>query len=113
MTNEERVDLIKKWVAALRSGEYKQGKGTLHNTTDNTYCCLGVLGRVWGLKQYKSAIEPRLCGYGSSATNFLDDEDFGKLAPKKSLAVQSDLARMNDSGKSFEAIADWIEENLL
>lgn len=31
-----------KWVAALRSGEYKQGKGRLKNI-NNEYCCLGVL----------------------------------------------------------------------
>ena len=32
-----------KWVAALRSGKYKQGSGQLHNTMNDTYCCLGVL----------------------------------------------------------------------
>lgn len=31
-----------KWVAALRSGKYKQGRGRLKNT-NNEYCCLGVL----------------------------------------------------------------------
>ena len=30
-----------KWVAALRSGEYKQGKRYLKS--GDTYCCLGVL----------------------------------------------------------------------
>lgn len=35
--------IAEKWVAALRSGEYKQGKGVLHNQDTNTYCCLGVL----------------------------------------------------------------------
>lgn len=31
-----------RWVAALRSGEYKQGKYRLQRD-DDTYCCLGVL----------------------------------------------------------------------
>jgi hypothetical protein len=35
--------IAQKWVAALRSGDYKQGKGVLHNQDTNTYCCLGVL----------------------------------------------------------------------
>jgi hypothetical protein len=35
--------IAKMWVNALRSGEYQQGKGTLHNQDTNTYCCLGVL----------------------------------------------------------------------
>jgi hypothetical protein len=30
------------WIAALRSGEYKQGKGNLRDM-DNKFCCLGVL----------------------------------------------------------------------
>lgn len=29
------------WLAALRSGEYKQGRGQLH--AEDTFCCLGVL----------------------------------------------------------------------
>ena len=33
---------LRAWVAALRSGEYKQGKNRLLDLTNNTYCCLGV-----------------------------------------------------------------------
>ena len=32
----------KKWVEALRSGEYRQGSGSLR-TYDDKFCCLGVL----------------------------------------------------------------------
>lgn len=35
------VDIAKKWVAALRSGEYRQGRGMLE--TPKGHCCLGVL----------------------------------------------------------------------
>lgn len=35
-------DVKKLWVDALRSGEYSQCKNALH-TSDNQYCCLGVL----------------------------------------------------------------------
>ena len=34
-------EIKEKWVAALRSGEYQQTKGYLHN--EEGYCCLGVL----------------------------------------------------------------------
>lgn len=34
------------WAAALRSGEFKQGRAQLYCETDNTYCCLGVLGNA-------------------------------------------------------------------
>lgn len=36
-----KEDIAKKWVAALRSGEYKQGKHCLQK--DGEFCCLGVL----------------------------------------------------------------------
>lgn len=35
-----------KWINALRSGEFKQGRKVLHNTVENTYCCLGVLCHI-------------------------------------------------------------------
>jgi hypothetical protein len=35
--------IAQQWVAALRSGNYMQGKGFLHNKDENTFCCLGVL----------------------------------------------------------------------
>ena len=35
-----------KWVKALRSGRYKQGRVYMYN--DGRYCCLGVLACVMG-----------------------------------------------------------------
>lgn len=39
------LDVIRRWVAALRSGDYVQGTGYLHEVVDGRsfYCCLGVL----------------------------------------------------------------------
>lgn len=37
-------DNAKKWVAALRSGNYRQTQGNLHD--DAGYCCLGVACEV-------------------------------------------------------------------
>jgi len=39
-----KINVMKKWVAALESGEYKQGIGQLRE--GNTYCCLGVLCEI-------------------------------------------------------------------
>lgn len=39
-----RQETKDKWLNALRSGEYKQGKNALFEREDETYCCLGVLG---------------------------------------------------------------------
>ncbi len=40
--------LLDKWLKALRSGEYKQGRGTLYCKKSDSYCCLGVLQAVQG-----------------------------------------------------------------
>jgi hypothetical protein len=38
--------LLAKWLAALRSGKYKQGRRTLYNPKEDSFCCLGVLQHV-------------------------------------------------------------------
>jgi hypothetical protein len=37
---------LAKWVEALQSGEYKQGRESLYDAHDCTYCCLGVAERA-------------------------------------------------------------------
>lgn len=41
--NEENMDLFLK---SLRSGEFEQAIGVLHNAETNGYCCLGVASEV-------------------------------------------------------------------
>ena len=36
-----KKNIMKRWVSALRSGEFKQGKGALE--AKGKHCCLGVL----------------------------------------------------------------------
>ena len=95
------------WVAALRSGEYKQGRKSLKKL-DGTYCCLGV----------KCDLDDK--------TKWIFDEDFHEYRWKgrscylpldEERDLQSNnismcvLAIMNDDGKSFAEIADYIEAN--
>lgn len=92
-----------KWVAALRSGNYKQGRLFLEDQ-EGGYCCLGVLCVVLG--------EP----------TFADRPDFGSdfysvaYQPVRNLLDNDEtlrtLARLNDSGQSFAQIADYIDANL-
>jgi len=94
----------KKWIAALRSGEYEQGAGFLHNTVQDRYCCLGVACEV---VQYKSPNNRRIQGSESMPE---------ELEPVRGYAqnnkVVDRLICMNDTGKTFLKIADYIEENL-
>ena len=38
-----KKEIADRWVAALRSGKFRQGTGYLHCHYHGTYCCLGVL----------------------------------------------------------------------
>lgn len=46
-------DNAKKWVVALRSGEYKQTTNQLYNADEDAYCCLGVACAISGLSWNK------------------------------------------------------------
>lgn len=49
VTREQSRENILKWVEALESGEFIQGKGSLsqYHSTGTTYCCLGVACEVY------------------------------------------------------------------
>lgn len=92
-----------KWIAALKSGQFKQGKDRLKNK--DKYCCLGVLREVSGYT-------------GRTASGLLTPRHRKRSWSSKSLVdglpvdQQQTLAEMNDGGYSFSKIADWIEENI-
>lgn len=107
------------WVAALRSGKYRRTTDTLREVKPGkhvAYCCLGVLCDVmkeelkgnWHTQN--GSFECRLGDTTSWEAGALSNrfEDYIGLLP----AQQGDLIRMNDSGSSFNKIADYIEKNL-
>jgi len=54
-----KKNIKKKWLAALKSGKYKQGQEWLVQTEENgkTYCCLGVLCHLWAREKHKKMPE--------------------------------------------------------
>lgn len=101
-----------KWIEALRSGKYVQGR-TMLRTTDDKFCCLGVLGDVcasdkWALHKFG---DEGLDYWSFERDDALLPDDFAddRGVPYK---TQEQLAEMNDQGKSFIEIADFIEKNL-
>jgi hypothetical protein len=99
-------ELKKKWVDALRSGEYKQYRGSMWKGTlekAEALCCLGVLVTV---STGRHTCAPSFTKWGLSEEQvdqlvFLND---GKHANPGNPA----MGKMH----SFNEIADWIEENL-
>jgi hypothetical protein len=111
------------WVAALRSGDYQQGKGALHQySTGNPdlFCCLGVLCH---LAAEAGVVQSHLTGRGEvqydHAALILPPSVSewaglgGNLSPQVPLnGDMISLANLNDAGVSFETIANRIEEHL-
>ena len=107
MNNEVKA----RWIQALKSGNFQQGKNSLHY--ENKFCCLGVLCEL--------AVENNVSSYERSVDSSYTYYDGGSTTPAarvlnwaelESITVET-LIRMNDSYEnSFETIANYIEENL-
>lgn len=99
--------LKEKWVAALRSGQYKQGKKCLR-TYKNTFCCLGVLVDIAYPKRWERSVGS--FSYSGNRTDLLDtDLELPEFCQEK-LIIMND--GMGEKPKTFLEIATWIEENL-
>jgi hypothetical protein len=124
----EQVERNLRWIKALESGCYKQGRGRLKR--EDHYCCLGV-----GCNLFMEET-----GYGSwekGSDDFLLDGDSASAFPPESVAdwygwqnespaeksfrttygVVEDktleVSLLNDSGASFVTIADSLRAMLL
>lgn len=101
-----------KWLEALRSGKYKQGRYGLRSE-DDRFCCLGVLCDISGLGEWEDL--PR-GGYIYKRREEGDDGGLPQfLHDSANMTYQQEdrLMGMNDiDGLNFPEIADWIEENI-
>lgn len=105
------AELKKKWVDALRSGEYQQGRHALRS--GNGYCCLGVLCEVLGMEKYGTAMYMH-DGYGIGLTiPSKMAAPLGLMNPcykDAEMPIRDRLMGMNDNElKTFDQIADYIE----
>ena len=115
------------WVAALRSGEYEQGKWALHYVDENgnaQFCCLGVLCDL----AVKAGLDVEVFGPDQGSEGYVCYDDspdglpnsvsdwsglggpWGRRPDKDRGDDDYALYALNDAGVSFEEIADVIEE---
>lgn len=116
-----------RWLAALRSGEYKQGKDYLRK--NDSFCCLGVACNLIDPNNWVAppqSITTGVLAYGAPScysvpTNDADINVMFEDGKYYSYDNECDadydafdfLASMNDAGEDdFNSIADWIEKNL-
>jgi hypothetical protein len=97
-----------KWLEALRSGAYQQGRTYLR--TDNKYCCLGVLCDLHA----KATNTEWIHNYVISADAYLNATCLlpGKVGCWAGLDSEDTdpLIHMNDNGEPFSQIATFIEK---
>ena len=111
-----KPELKKRWVKALRSGEFKKGKSYLKQNTPKgpRHCCLGVLCEIQNARMTLRVFED---AYSEDA--YMVGGYSGDLSPsyQKRYGVPEEtmckLINMNDIRSwSFNRIATWIEKNL-
>ena len=122
-------DIKAKWVAALRSGEYEQGKSYLvqdvwseddESNVSAAYCCLGVLQKLsqddpatFGVVLRDEMGENSMLDLGDALELGLNSDDLNRLAcmnDGQSWAGPNGIERYDEH--TFTQIADYIEENL-
>lgn len=113
-----------KWVEALRSGKFTQGKGRLQRE-DGSYCCLGVACEIysqltkngeWTYFLGIPSINPVFRSGNEHANAYLPETVrkwlglFDRTGKLVNLETTNDsLAKRNDLGTTFEEIATMIE----
>lgn len=120
-----RADVKRRWLEALRSGEYQQGHGWLRD--GDRFCCLGVLCDLYidehPAARWKSGVFDT--GRGSTHASELPGHvaewagllSFDPKAGAHSLAAWNDGDSDGDGQwarrpKTFAEVADMIEEHI-
>lgn len=104
--------LLRKWIKALRSGQYKQGTHQLVSHDRGKFCCLGVLADLQGA-EFDDTDPPRLVLNGKAkGKGYYLPASMAQAAGLKN-SDQKRLGRMNDRGETFKDIAKHIEDKIL
>lgn len=129
-----KKEVAKKWVKALRSGKYKQGQGYLKQYTNKgelRHCCLGVLCELYNDSMKKNHKKTLITKIRNGLTNdYITfnkkegelpvlvrkwagiNDSLGSYAVEDVVEEIDSLAGMNDCGKTFKTIANFIEKNV-
>jgi hypothetical protein len=114
-------DIKQRWVSALRSGNYTQGRAGLR--TEGKHCCLGVLCDLypnsderWELNTDEDIIGDEFDGYSELPPEYVAEwAGLDEIDPivKLPYNILKPLSYLNDELRyGFNTIADIIEEQL-
>lgn len=113
-----KPEIKEKWLEALRSGRYTQARENLKKVDAQgrtSYCCLGVLSEIMEVPSKPRYAGDRVKSFqypGYTSASGYPDPDWAREVCDLTNDEMYTLAEKNDSGDSFEMIADYIEEKL-
>jgi len=115
-----KKNIAMKWVKALESGDYKQGRERLRSKS-NKFCCLGVLCNIHAqenpkfAKKMKDNLSYGTDGFGTPEGGVLPVEVMEWAGMEntdgKYASFIPSLIELNDGGVNFEKIAQTIKDN--
>lgn len=116
-----KAEVKAEWVAALRSGNYKQGRNYLRQGDE--FCCLGVLCDISGLGKWENdvgVVQAYVAGEEWEDVQLpLAVVEWADLESEDPVVLEIALASYNDGDEaitvkphSFAEIADLIEAHL-
>jgi hypothetical protein len=110
------ADIKKRWIEALRSGKFKQGRKVLMTEGNRPmFCCLGVLCELYREEKGGEWSTDR-----DGCRTFLDERcilpfpvmDWAELTNQSPRVGEYGLADLNDEGTPFREIAKLIKRHL-
>lgn len=114
-----KKEIAEQWIAALRSGDYKQGRQQLRSK-NNEFCCLGVLCNL------HAQAHPEIAEQQAQQQSYLNNSAYlpyqvrmwagmhdrtGMPRQVVSVCGKISLSIANDDRISFDRIATFIENN--
>ncbi len=103
-----KEELRRAWLEALRGPDYQQTQGGLR--TGLAFCCLGVLCDLYDHDQWEPDKAFDGYYYLNHAGTLPSDVSKAVGLDSHGYLTESELIKMNDNGKTFPEIADYLEK---
>jgi len=96
------------WLAALKSGKYRQGKVVLREDDKKEHCCLGVLAEIH--PEWSISSNGEECVIKGELKSYEPFEDLLGPSTVGILYTKNDFSYKHDKKRHFESVIPIIEQ---